>query len=409
MRKVVLASLAGVGVVASLAVAGPASADPTDLYPAPLNGVGSDTTELVMIDLDAAIPALGTWSVNGPTPYDTNGPTAYPGTADAANCAIQTRILGSSGGQIALANSITNNDGCFQYGRSSSRSTQRSTALVGGNYNANTPATNVPLVPIALGQDGLTYAFRQGSQTPRDLTIGQLRAIYACTFTGVVDGLLMSGPNVPRFPQLPTDLSGTRTDWVSLMNLPAGAEVPSDAATSPGAPLTGTCVDDGPGDSGATGAGGSEFAEHNGVTLTAPRQIQAHGIAQYIAQGRSITGDNRGFAQLGYINGNVSLQQYNDPASALTPATASGATGVTDGAWFRTVYNNVPAGRADDADIIAVFGERQGPAGTGGASANDTSVSISTAPNQDVPLPNSGTGICDLDNIVIDNGFTPVC
>jgi len=89
----------------------------------------------------------------------------------------------------------------------------------------------------------------------------------------------------------------------------------------------------------------------------------------------------------------VPLQQFDNPASSLTPATPSGSV-IDDGAWFRTVYNNVPAGLATDPAIIAVFGERAG--------GNDVTLS-------DIPIANSGTGVCDLDSIIIRNGFTPVC
>jgi hypothetical protein len=411
MRKVLVTSLAGIGLVTGVVLAAPAMADPTDVYPAPLNGSGSDTTEIVMNELDAVNPDLGNWSVTGGN-WDTNGP--------AAGCEFTTRTLGSTDGRRNLSNSVQLNDGCFQFARSSSRATSQATQAVAGTYTAAqlpNPAVTIQQVPIALAQDGLTYVFRAGSSTPRDLTLGQLRAIYSCTFTGSVDGRNLASGSIPNQPFIPTDASGSRADWLSLMGLPSSpagsgvSEVVSDGGTLP------ACLDDGPGD---TGVPGGEFAEHNGNVLTGPRQIILHSIAQYIAQGRSATGDTRGFALLGYIDGNVPLQQLNSPLQDLNPSTVTDADTTPpnepvpngDGAYFRTVYNNVPSGRADDADIIAVFGERQGPDNApGGGDANDTSSSLISEPLQDFPITNSGDpdGVCNQDLLIQDNGFIPVC
>lgn len=406
MRKVILASIASAGLIASMAIAGAASADPTDLYPAPLNGSGSDTTEIVMNELDLVNPDLANWSVAGGA-WDTNGPLV-PG------CEFTTRTLGSSDGRRNLANSVQLGDGCFEFARSSSRSISQATAPVAGTYTAaQLPATAVTqaLVPIALAEDGLTYVFRAGSSTPRDLTLAQLRAIYACTFTGSVDGRNLASPTIPNLPLIPTDASGSRADWLSLMGQPTTGEVASDGGALP------SCIQDGPGDSGVPGG---EFAEHNGNVLGSSRQIILHSIAQYIAQGRSSTGDTRGFALLGYIDGNVPVQQLNSPLQDLNPTTVSDADTTApnepvangDGAWFRLVYNNVPAGRADDADIVDVFGERQGPDNAaGGADQNNTGTSFASNPTQDIPVNNSGAadGVCNQDLLILDNGFSPIC
>ena len=376
MKKTFAATLAAAGLMA-LSFASPASADPTDVYPAPLNGAGSDTTEIVMKALDAAIPALGSWDVAGPVPWDTNG--------TAAGCSIGGRILGSTGGRQALANSVSNNDGCFQFARSSSRSTGQVPATVGLDY-AGTGVASVPMLPITLGLDGLTYVYRAGSGTPRDLTLGQLRAIYSCTFTGVVDGRLMSGNTIPNQPLLPTNLSGSRADWLALMGLPAGADVASDGGTLP------PCIEDGPGN---TGVAGGEFAEHNGNVLTNGRQIILHSIPQYIAQGRASAGDTRALAVLGYIGGNVPLQMYDNPAGTLNASTVTGSP-VVDGALFRSVYNVVPASQVNDPAITGVFGVRSGGTVAGSAGPGD------------VPTPDSGA-ICNNDAILISSGFVPVC
>lgn len=376
MKKTFAATVAAAGLMA-LSFASPASADPTDVYPAPVNGAGSDTTEIVMKALDAAIPALGSWDVAGAVPWDTNG--------TAAGCSIGGRILGSTGGRQALANSVSNGDGCFQFARSSSRSTGQVPATVGTDYTG-TGTASVPMLPITLGLDGLTYVYRAGSSTPRDLTLGQLRAIYSCTFSGVVDGRNMASATIPNQPLLPTDLSGSRGDWIALMGLPAGSEVASDGgALAP-------CVDDGPGD---TGIPGGEYAEHNGNVLTNGRQIILHSIPQYVAQGRASTGDTRALAVLGYIGGNVPLQMYDNPAGTLNASTVSGSP-VVDGALFRSVYNMVPASQVNDPAITGVFGVRSGGTVAGSAGPGD------------VPNPDSGA-ICNNDAILISSGFVPVC
>jgi hypothetical protein len=400
MRKAALASLAGAGLIASMAIAGSASADPTDLNPAPFNGSGSDTTEVVMRALDAAIPNLASWDVTGGD-WDTNG-TAVAG------CAFTTRTAGSGDGRRNLSNSSNLGDGCFQFARTSSRAVSQATAAVVGTYTAAqlpTPAVTVNQTPIALAEDGLTYVFRQGSSTPRDLTLGQLRAIYSCTFTGTVDGRLMSSPSIPNQPLIPTDASGSRADWLALVAQPTAGEVASDGGALP------ACIEDGPGD---TGIPGGEYSEHNGNVLSNGRQIILHSLAQYIAQGRSSTGDLRGLSQLGYIDGNVPVEQLNSTAQILEPATASGApVAFGDGAYFRLVFNNVVSGQAANPAVIDIFGERRGPDGVaGGGDADNTATAFTANRTQDIPVVNSGnatTGICNLDQIVRNNGFAPVC
>ena len=166
-------------------------------------------------------------------------------------------------------------------------------------------------------------------------------------------------------------------------NASGTSEVASDGGTLP------ACIEDGPGD---TGQAGGEFSEHNGNVLVSSGQIIPHSIAQYISQGRSGTGDFRGLAELGYINGNVPLQMFDNPASALVPGTTTGSA-VADGAYFREVYNIVPADQVNDPGITSVFGVRSG--GT-------------VAAGSDRPNPNSGS-ICNLDETVISAGFLPVC
>ena len=383
MKKTLVASTICAGLMIALS-AGPAAADPLDVADplVRLDGSGSDTTEVVMRALDAQIPNLGSWDISGPA-WDPNG-------AANAGCEFTGRNAGSGAGRTSLANSVSNGDSCFQFARSSSRATAATPASQAALPYAGTGTTPVPLLPISLAVDGLTYVFRTGSSTPRDLTIGQLRAIYACNFTGVVDGRLMSSPNIPNRPLIPTDLSGTRADWLAFMGQPASpagagvSEVVGDGGTLP------ACIDDGPGD---TGQAGGEYSEHNGNVLSTGRQIIVHGTAQYIAQGRSIDGDFRGNALLGYIGGNTPLQAFDNPAGNLSPATPSGST-VVDGAYFRTVFNVIPASQVADPTVVSVFGVRSGgadPAATG-----------------DVPNANSGA-ICNSDDTLISAGFIPVC
>ena len=383
MKKTLMASTICAGLVLVLS-AGPAAADPLDVADplVRLDGSGSDTTEVVMRALDAQIPDLGSWDISGPA-WDPNG-------AANAGCEFTGRNAGSGAGRTSLANSVSNGDSCFQFARSSSRATAATPGSQAALPYAGTGTTPVPLLPISLAVDGLSYVFRTGSSTPRDLTVGQLRAIYACNFTGTVDGRLMSSVAIPNQPLIPTDLSGTRADWLAFVgqpSTPAGSgasEVASDGGTLP------ACIEDGPGD---TGQAGGEYSEHNGNVLSNGRQIIVHGTAQYIAQGRSATGDFRGNALLGYIGGNTPLQAFDNPAGNLSPATPSGST-VVDGAYFRTVYNIVPASQVADPTVVSVFGVRGGgadPAATG-----------------DTPNANSGA-ICNADDTLISAGFIPVC
>ena len=373
MKKILLTTGLAAGMLLT-GLTGPAFADPTDVYPAALNGTGSDTTEIVMRALDATDGALGSWDITG-GPWDTNGA--------GAGCSFTGRIAGSGDGRRALANSVSNGDGCFQFARSSSRATSQAPATLSALPYSGTGTAAVPLLPITLGVDGLTYVFRTGSGTPRNLTLGQLRSIYSCVFTGTVDGLGMSFPTVPNKPLLPTDASGSRADWMALMGLPAGADVASDGGTLP------ACIEDGDGD---TGQAGGEFSEHNGSVLTNGRQIILHSTGQYIAQGRATDGDFRGNALLGYINGNTPLQAYDNPAGVLAPTTASGSA-IADGAYFRNVFNIVPASQVSDPTVVSVFGVRSGGTDPAGS---------------DTPNANSGA-ICNSDALVISNGFIPVC
>lgn len=377
MKKTLAASALMAGLVV-MGTASPALADPA--VPAALNGSGSDTTELIMTALDDKIDALGSWSVTGTTPYDTNG--ADPG------CSFNGRILGSTAGRTALANSVSNGDGCWEFARSSSRSTGQAPGSVAGGYTG-TGSSVVPMLPLTLGIDGLTYVFRAGASTPRDLTLGQLRTIYNCTFTGIVDGRSMSSPTIPNKPLIPTDQSGSRADWLAFMNLPTSptgsgaSEVASDGGTLP------ACIEDGPGD--APGPGG-EYAEHNGNVLTASRQIILHSIPQYLAQGTGLVPDSRGLSVLGFINGNNPLALFDNPAGVLNNATVNGST-IVDGALFRPVFNIVPASQVSDPAVEAVFGVRGGGSSSSGS---------------DIPNSNSGA-ICLEDALISNYGFTPVC
>ena len=383
MKKTLVASTICAGLMIAFS-AGPAAADPLDVADplVRLDGSGSDTTEILMRALDAQIPNLGSWDISGPA-WDPNG-------AANAGCDFTGRIAGSADGRRALANSVSNGDDCFQFARSSSRSTGQAPAVLAALPYAGTGTTSVPMLPISLAIDGLTYVFRSGSTTPRDLTVGQLRAIYACNFAGVVDGRAMNSPAIPNQPLIPTDASGTRSDWLAFVgqpNTPAGSgvsEVVSDGGTLP------ACIEDGPGDAGQAGG---EFSEHNGNVLTNGSQIIVHGTAQYIAQGRAGSGDFRGNSLLGYIGGNTPLAPFDNPAGNLSPATVSGSA-VVDGAYFRTVYNVIPASQVADPTVVSVFGVRSGGA--------------DPAPAGDVPNANSGA-ICNADSTLISAGFIPVC
>jgi hypothetical protein len=438
--------------IAAMALAGPASADPIANQPPgatainrALNGSGSVTTESVMYELTNVLSQLGSWGAGTATRLGVSEPYQITTT-----CTVNARILGSGAGRTALANSVSNNDGCFQFARSSSRSTSATPGTVNSSILGSTAtytgtgSTAVPLTPIAFAIDGLGYSFRTGSGTPRNLTLRELRTLYGggvdpttavapnlpyvqgpatnvlpvpCNFSGVSpDNRPLAAPSIPNQMLLPTNTSGSRGDWLSLMGLAASgqlyevfSDIPvtnaGDDPTSASSPrnipantrMLRTCVDDGPGTTPAT-----EFTEHDGRTLTNGRQIFPYSIAEWIAQGRGVDNigqqitDIRSLALIGYIappaigtaqpgSGAVPWQMYDNPAGALTPSTASNAATV-DGAWFRTVYNVVPTAIAGNADVVAVFGTP----GTGDIPTNN-------------PL------ICQQDNLIVQNGFLPIC
>ncbi len=347
MKKTLMVSAAGLALVGAMVAASPAMADPAT-SPRPVNGVGSDTTDPLMQALSGPITTLANWSVTGGA-YDTNGPgNGVDGIDQPINtlanddCEFETRVLGSGNGATAVANDFASNASrCYQFARSSALTTTRNTANNGHNDPAVT-GTAVAFTAFPLGQDGLAYAFRINGAIIANYTLADLRSIYNC-----------DDPSIGAF--IPQNGSGTRVDWLALMNPAyAGRDVATDTTTTPPP----SCIDDGPGTTTAT-----EYREHNGAILTGGNQIVPHSVGQWIAQGAGDPSlpDNRGFARLGYVNGITPIQQYVNSPTLLSAGGANGAE-------FRTVYNLVPTANASQASITAIFGP------TGSICANDATI-----------------------------------
>ncbi|MFC4499776.1 MULTISPECIES: substrate-binding domain-containing protein [Streptomyces] len=280
----------GLGILAA-----PASADPTSATDyRQLAGVGSDTTQDVMNGLGDVITnangkVIASWDATGTTPITTK-----------VNCSI-ARPNGSSAGITALNNDINAGTGCIDFARSS-------------RGPADTSTNDLTFIPYA--KDGVTYATDLGSTVPTNLTKTQLASIYTnCTYTDA------SGNVITVAPLLPQTGSGTRTFWLSAIGL-------TDSQV-------GSCVTQG-------------VQEHNGEAITAANQLMPYSIAQWIAQGKGITGvDNR--------RGESRLRSINSLAPTTGSGTALALNLNFDAGFLRNVYNVVPTGKLSNAVIADTF------------------------------------------------------
>lgn len=204
-------------------------------------------------------------------------------------------------------------------------------------------------------EPNLTYAFRMGSSTPRSLTMDQLLAVYRCQTTGVVDGLNMALPIVPRNPLLPGDGSPLRRAWLRLMQLPEGADVVSDGGSLP------SCIDDGPGD------GSSEITEASGVYLQTSSQIVPMPADEYYNQLRGFTNNTVGLAHLGYVNGTPPVfpgpgsLTYGDAGDRITYVrrALSGTLTTFTLNQLRAIYRCQTTGAVDGLPMSAPFVPRK--------------------------------------------------
>jgi ABC-type phosphate transport system substrate-binding protein len=295
-----LGFVAAAAIVASLAGAGMATADPVGDPPhRSLAGVGSDTTQDVMNGVAEAVTVNGTKVVGS---YDAIGSPTIK--TKAAGCEMN-RPNGSNAGRAALVNSLSAADNCLQWARSSSL-----------NLAATRPEAQLTYVPFAV--DGMTYAVSENSDLPRQLTFAEVRSIYRCD-----PDVVGTGPNYNFKIYLPQAGSGTRQFWLGRMGI---TEAQLAAGEFP-------CVKD-------RDDAGRPVQEHDGAPIRAggATAIAPFSIAQYIAQVTGTTADRRDEVVLGTIDGQA-------------PFTLNGDRGANN----RTVYTIVPTAKEADPAYRGVF------------------------------------------------------
>lgn len=258
MRKRKLLIVAGACLVTLSLTVGSAMADPTGPVPPPyreLAGVGAETTQGVFNFLSDIIKIDGTNKTIAS--YD-NAPPGNIQTKADPNCTIVRPSQGGAGTD-ALVHSIQANDGCVDFAR----------------VVTNDAATRPPgLTYIPFAVDALTYAVRDDSSVPRNLTIAQLTQIYNC-----------QNPNFE--PLLGVFGAGNRTFFLKKLNITDAA----DLVSQPGH----TCIKD-------TDSTGAPLLANDGRLLTNPRQLVTYSSAPYLAQVNNVVPDKHGTALLAAIN-----------------------------------------------------------------------------------------------------------
>ncbi len=329
------AALVAAAVVAGgLALASPASADPT---PAgtfrQLVGVGSDTTQDVLNALAGdtvngqsyAGTAVKSASGAGIASYD----AIEPGTGSTTST-VQTRSggpsflrpNGSGKGRLALSEALTGD----KYPDSSGVSIKGQVDFARSSSGPSTSGTALTYIPFA--RDAVGVAVKgPGLDT---LTVDQLHDIYSGTLTSV------NGQTV--HPRIPQSGSGTRKFFLSAIGL-------TDATLSPNIPT----VQENQGDAALTEDGalvpfsvGSWIAQNNGVAPDFSKTSAAAGGHLAAVQ---LPGDTGATSPVTTVNGK------------LTPV-----GGYYENATFgRDVYNVVPSRAIDptsiffDKDLYDVF------------------------------------------------------
>ncbi|RJS46191.1 hypothetical protein [Nocardioides cavernaquae] len=328
-------SAAGTLFGAGVATADP-SAPPANAYERPLQGVGSDTTDLLMNGLAEAVvgdhdgnPAtpdqklIASWDAKSALGFKSRAVGCdYTGnpTPDSAYV-VGTRPNGSGNGQKALRDAFTPAtavENCLDFSRSSSNP---SAGNLGG----------VEVQAVQLATDSLGFAVNRATSIPRQLSRQNLYDIYHCTFGG------FTGATPARKALIPQAGSGTRSSWLGMVGL-----TEADLAVTGALPCVSDQVD------GSARGGGSPLQEHD-LRFLKTNQIAPVSVAQWISQmGGSAPSDQRGPSMLGSIiqtNGIVAhpmeLSASFGPAETITQGAASKLT--------RTVYNAVPTKRGDAA------------------------------------------------------------
>lgn len=318
------AMVAAAVVSGTLALAGPAAADPT---PAgtfrQLVGVGSDTTQDVL-------NALAGDTVNGKSYADTAvkagaaGIASYdaiePVTGSTAS-SIQTRTggpvfvrpNGSGKGRLALSMALTGD----KYPDSSGVSIKGQVDFARSSSGPSTSGSAFTYIPFA--RDAVGVAVR--GTALNTLTVDQLHDIYAGTLSSV------NGQDV--HPRIPQSSSGTRKFFLAAIGL-------TDATISPNIPL----VQENQADGALTEDGalvpfsvGSWIAQNNGI---APDYSTTAAAAGAHLAGVQLPGDSGVTSPVTTVNGK------------LTPV-----GGYYENATFgRDVYNVVPSRAIDPASIF---------------------------------------------------------
>ncbi|MFC3578437.1 Ig-like domain repeat protein [Streptomyces yaanensis] len=329
------AALVAAAVVAGgLALASPASADPT---PAgtfrQLVGVGSDTTQDVLNALagdtvagkDYAATAVKSASGAGLASYD----AIEPGTGSTTST-IQTRSggpsflrpNGSGKGRLALSESLTGD----KYPDSSGVSVKGQVDFARSSGGPSTAGTALTYIPFARDAVGVAV---KGSALDK-LTVDQLHDIYSGTLTQV--------EGVTVHPKIPQSGSGTRKFFLSAIGL-------TDATLSPNIPT----VQENQADEVVTEDGalapfsvGSWIAQNNGVAPDHSKDAAAAGAHLAAVQ---LPGDTGETSPVTKSNGKfIPVNSYYENAT-----------------FGRDVYNVVPsraidpAGMFFDKDLYDVF------------------------------------------------------
>ncbi|MGB8997168.1 MAG: hypothetical protein WCC65_17910 [Pseudonocardiaceae bacterium] len=262
MRKRTLFLAAGACLATLTLTVGTAIADPTGPpSPRELAGVGAQTTQGVFNDLANIITDDGNHGLPAGTKIIGSYDNAPPGTITTRPGCTITRPNQGGSGTDALVHSLQANDGCVQFARAVT------------NDSASRAGTGLTYIPFAL--DALTYAVRDDSTIPRNLTAANLTSIYNCQVPGIQPLLGVFG-------------AGNRTFFLKKLGF-------TDSPTFAGSPGH-ACVKD-------TDSTGAPLLANDGRLLTAPNQLVTYSTAPYLAQVSGVEPDIHGTALLGSING----------------------------------------------------------------------------------------------------------
>ncbi len=275
MRKRRLLLVAGACLATFTLTIGSAVADPTVPYGPPyrpLAGVGAETTQGVLNFLSDIIKD---GSGNKLIASFDNAP--QPDTIKTkADCSISRPAQGGAGTD-ALVASIQGNNDCVDFARAVTD-------------DSATRPPGLTYIPFAV--DALTYAIRDDSNVPKNLSIAQLAAIYNCQ-------------NLSFKPLLGVFGAGNRTFFLKKLGI---TDAP-DLVSQPGH----TCIKD-------TDSTGAPLLANDGRLLTDPDQLVTYSSAPYLAQVNNVVPDKHGTAILASIN-SIHPTITNPPSPAVTYAT----------------------------------------------------------------------------------------